>query len=126
MHAEVLIDTVGFLAAAIEPLQNPLSFPLESIASEIPEEYVLYQNYPNPFNPTTTIQFDLPEQSIVTLKIYDVLGREVATLLENIAFEDGTQDISFDGGGLSSGIYFYRVLINGGERQLVKKMMLLK
>jgi hypothetical protein len=126
MHAEVLIDSIGFLSPAIEPLQNPLSFPPESIAPEIPESYVLYQNYPNPFNPTTTIQFDLPEPSIVTLKIYDVLGREVATLLENIAFEDGTQDISFDGGGLSSGIYFYRVLINGGERQLVKKMMLLK
>jgi hypothetical protein len=126
MHAEVQIDSINFLSPAITPLQNPLSFPPGSIASEIPESYVLYQNYPNPFNPTTTIQFDLPEASVVSLKIYDVLGREVATLLDNVSFEDGTQDISFDGGGLASGIYFYRVLINGGEHQLVKKMMLLK
>ncbi len=126
MHGEVEIDTVNFLSPSIAPMQNPLSFPPGSIASEQPETYTLYQNYPNPFNPTTTIEFDLPEASLVTLKIYDLLGREVATLLDNVSFDQGNQDIAFDGSSLSSGVYFYRVIINGGQHQMIRKMMLMK
>ncbi|GEM_PF-1321582 len=123
---EVQIDTVPFLGPAIQPLENPLSFPPGSIADEEPKSYELYQNYPNPFNPSTTIEFDLPEPAVATLKIYDVLGREVATLFDNLQFDEGNHDVTFEAGGLSTGVYFYRIILNGGERQLMKKMLLLK
>jgi hypothetical protein len=122
----VQIDTVTFLAPAIAPLQNPITFAPGSLVEEIPSKYTLYQNYPNPFNPQTTIEFDLPEQSFVTLKVYDMLGREVATLAENQQFAEGNHDITFDASALSSGVYFYRVLINDGEHQFFKKMLLVK
>jgi len=77
--------------------------------AQTPRAFALYQNYPNPFNPTTTISFDLPEESFVTLKVYNVLGQEVATLLEHEQFDEGSQDVEFDAGRLSSGMYFYRI-----------------
>ncbi len=89
----------------------------------LPTEFQLSQNYPNPFNPTTTISYNLPQRTYVTLKVYNVLGQEVATLA------DGTQPIGqhqiiFDGSRLASGTYFY-VLQAGGNR-LIQKMMLMK
>ena len=74
-----------------------------------PKEFRLEQNYPNPFNPVTTIQFDLPLPSIVTLKIFNALGQEVATLADNELMEDGTQVLDFDAATLASGLYFYRI-----------------
>ena len=61
--------------------------------------YELRQNYPNPFNPITTIEFNLGQPSTVTLKVYDIIGREVATLFENEALDEGEQEIDFDVGG---------------------------
>jgi hypothetical protein len=100
----------------------------------MPEEYELHQNYPNPFNPTTTIQFDLPEPALVTLKIYNTLGQEVATLFDQEEMSDGIQEIDFTAAELASGVYFYRIvaeqLNSGGLTHQtfvsVKKMMLLK
>ena len=74
-----------------------------------PQEYALGQNYPNPFNPRTTIPFSLPEASTVTLKVYNILGAEVATVLTNADFEAGYFESPFDASQLASGVYMYRL-----------------
>jgi hypothetical protein len=89
----------------------------------LPESITLHQNYPNPFNASTRITFDLPKVGLVTLKVYDVLGREVTTLMDDVR-APGYHSVLFDGSNLSSGIYFYRLEIGGIHE--VKKMMLLK
>ncbi|MBK6913880.1 MAG: T9SS type A sorting domain-containing protein [Ignavibacteriales bacterium] len=71
-------------------------------------KYFLSDNYPNPFNPTTTISFSIPERSFVTLKVYDMLGREVAELV-NEELETGSFEKTFDANNLASGIYIYRI-----------------
>ncbi len=100
------------------------------VAPEIPEAFVLYQNYPNPFNPTTTIEFNLPEDAIVSLKVYNMIGQEVATLIDNEEMMYGAESVTFDASNLSSGIYFYRLVAKGIETgattQLMKKMVLMK
>jgi len=90
----------------------------------LPTVYKLYNNYPNPFNPSTTIKYDIPKSAFVKLVIYDILGKEVATLV-NEALQPGTYEITFDGSNLASGIYFYQLAINN-EQLAVKKMVLLK
>lgn len=89
----------------------------------LPEVYELSQNYPNPFNPTTTIKFQLPSSGVVTLKIYDILGREVTTLVDEFKTE-GTYEANFNALSLASGVYLYRINVN--DYVDVKKMMLLK
>ncbi len=89
----------------------------------------LFENYPNPFNPSTNIVFELPNSMFVTLKVYDVLGREVATLAENELYESGTHEIEFNASHLTSGLYFYRLSALGGDGTLfntLKRMTLLK
>ncbi len=88
-----------------------------------PNDFILHQNYPNPFNPSTIISFHLPVNGDVTLKIYDILGREVATLVNEFK-EAGRHDVTFDASGLASGIYFYR--IQAGSFNQTKKMILLR
>jgi hypothetical protein len=73
-----------------------------------PIKFELYQNYPNPFNPSTTIQFDIPKASFLTLKVYNVLGQEVATLV-NEKREAGSYEVKFNASTFSSGVYFYRL-----------------
>ncbi len=89
----------------------------------LPTEYQLSQNYPNPFNPSTTINFSIKEAGLVTLKVYDVLGREVATLV-NEELNSGSHNKSFNASGLSSGIYFYS--LKAGKFSETKKLLLLK
>jgi hypothetical protein len=89
----------------------------------LPKQFALEQNYPNPFNPTTLISYQLPVASTVSLKIYDVLGKEVATLV-NGRQEAGAYNIPFHATALSSGIYFYR--LQAGNFVATKKMMLVK
>ncbi len=79
------------------------------IEEDIPAKYMLQQNYPNPFNPYTTISFEVPEAAFVTLKVFNVLGQEVATILDHIAVDQGSQQVVFDGSTLSSGVYFYKL-----------------
>ncbi len=81
---------------------------IENTASEFPEAFRLEQNYPNPFNPTTAISYQLTARSFVSLKVYDVLAREVATLV-NEEKPPGTYEVTFDASGFSSGVYFYRL-----------------
>ena len=92
----------------------------------IPTQVELYQNYPNPFNPSTTIEFYLPEDGFATLKVYNILGQEVATILNREFFESGYQEIEFDASQLSSGVYFVRLETNGTSMPLMQKMLLLK
>ena len=88
-----------------------------------PTKYVLEQNYPNPFNPTTNIRFKIPESGFTTLKIYNLLGQEVAVIV-NESLVAGTYDFNFDGLDLSSGIYLYRLRVN--DFSASKKMILIK
>jgi hypothetical protein len=107
--------------------------------SEFPAEpgmYALEQNYPNPFNPTTTIRFSLEEPSVVSLKIFSMLGEEIQTLVGNEALDEGSWDYDFDASRLSSGIYIYQLTVqtqgdpeagtSPGSYREVRKMLLLK
>ena len=89
----------------------------------ISTEASLSQNYPNPFNPATTIEYTIPEGGFVSLKVYDILGREVITLV-NGKQEAGRHSVIFNGTGLTSGIYFY--ILKTENKLLTKKMSLLK
>ena len=99
-----------------------------------PEQFKLEQNYPNPFNPTTTIQFTMPADGFVTMKVYNILGQEVATLYNHEPMAEGVAQAHFNASNLASGVYFYRFVAetssNGNQvRQTftqVKKMMLVK
>lgn len=94
-------------------------------ANQIPNEMVLEQNYPNPFNPETQIKFSLSMPSIVSLKIYDVTGREVSVLVNELSFGAGNFTQTFNGNGLRSGIYFYSLIVNGITFS-TRKMILIK
>ena len=89
----------------------------------LPVSYKLYQNYPNPFNNSTVIKYSIPQEGIVTLKVYNLLGEEVAKLVNDIK-QTGNYETSFDATGLPSGIYFYR--LRTGDFIDTKKMILLK
>jgi hypothetical protein len=89
----------------------------------VPTAFVLHQNYPNPCNPSTTIKYELPRASYVTLTVYDVLGREVATLVNGIE-EPGYKSVQWDASGVASGIYFYR--LQAGDFVATKKLLLIR
>ncbi len=91
--------------------------------NEIPAEFKLSQNYPNPFNPATKIGFQLPKSGVVKLIIYDILGKEIQTIV-NRQFQPGTYEADFDGRNYSSGIYFYR--LESGSFTETKKMLMVK
>lgn len=98
-------------------------FTVSSESGDEPVRFELSQNYPNPFNPSTNIQFSLPEAGIAKLSVYNLLGQEVATLL-NERMTAGTHAVSFDAGNLASGVYIYR--LTSGSFIQTKKMMLIK
>jgi len=95
-----------------------------------PEQYSLSQNYPNPFNPTTTIQFSLSAPAEVTIKVFNVIGQEVATLVNHAQYGTGTNAVEFNATNMPSGVYFYRINVTDNANQPlfqeVKKMVLLK
>ena len=95
----------------------------EEVSIGIPDKYELSQNYPNPFNPVTNLEFGISNLGFVTLKIYDVLGRELLTLVNEIK-EPGYYKIKFNAGNLSSGVYFYRM--EAGDFVTVKKFVVMK
>lgn len=99
------------------------SIGIQQISSEVPGAYFLAQNYPNPFNPVTNIRFSIPKAGMVTIKIYDALGSEIAAPV-NQFLNAGTFNFDFDARSLTSGVYFYR--LNAGQFTDVKKMVLVK
>ena len=96
---------------------------INKISSNTPDDYKLFQNYPNPFNPSTKIKFDVPKASYVKLIVYDVLGREIKTLV-NEKLNAGRYEIDWNGSGYPSGVYFYRLVTD--EYVSVKKMILVE
>lgn len=96
---------------------------IQNINSEIPKEFRLFQNYPNPFNPITKIKFAIPKVSFVRLAVYDLLGREVESLV-NGQLTTGTYEVNWNAIKFSSGVYFYK--LTAGDFNLVKKMSLIK
>lgn len=110
-HADIIIGTLNLGFAVLPPETN------------IPEEFKLSQNYPNPFNPVTTIEYTIPKGSNVSLKIFDITGREVASLVDK--YQDaGTFIVNWNASGFSSGIYIYR--LTAGNYSDTKKMILNK
>ncbi|HUI29672.1 MAG TPA: T9SS type A sorting domain-containing protein [Candidatus Acidoferrales bacterium] len=112
--------------------RRPLSEMITSVneRTQLPASFALFQNYPNPFNPSTTIGYDLPSNSFVSLKIYDVLGREVETLV-NERQAAGSHSVTFNASNLPSGVYFYRLQVidpvrGTGSYTATKKLLLLK
>jgi len=119
------ISTNGSLniagAAASLVLIRGIITSVDGDQTTIPDKLTLHQNYPNPFNPSTVIAFDLPERETVSLKVYDMLGREITTLIDNEEFGAGSFMVEFNAGNLSSGHYFYTLVT---ETALVTKRML--
>src|SRR4030095_14617243 len=96
---------------------------IKPISNEIPTQFSLSQNYPNPFNPKTIINFQLPMFNYVSLKIYDVLGREAAILV-NEELKPGTYEVNWDASNYPSGVYYYK--LSAGDYSEAKKMILIK
>jgi len=91
--------------------------------TQLPKKFALYQNFPNPFNPATTIRYDLPKQATVTITIFDVIGRQVAKLV-NSEQPAGAYSVRWDATGFASGLYYYR--IEAGDFASVRKLVLMK
>jgi len=96
---------------------------INRIRENMPEKFELFPNYPNPFNPETTIKYSLSKYGFVTLKIYDILGAEIRTLVERYQ-QPGNYVYNFNGEGLSSGVYIYRLI--SGDFVSARKMTLVK
>ena len=103
---------------------------VEFISKNIPDEYILFQNYPNPFNPSTKIEFGLVEHSSVSLKLYDIMGQEVAVIIDNESFPAGMLRYNFIALNLPSGVYIYYLIAKSNVSNKTfsqpKKMILLK
>ena len=123
------IDTSSKISGDVtvyQPLLNLVeNYPtaVNENTSNIPENYRLFQNYPNPFNPSTTLQYQIPQSALVIIKVYDALGKEVKTLVNQYQ-NMGSHEVNFNSGNLSSGVYFYTM--QAGSFVETKKMILLK
>ncbi|UCH65511.1 MAG: T9SS type A sorting domain-containing protein, partial [Ignavibacterium sp.] len=120
-------DTLDVLASGFSSnilnlyISPPVS--VELLSDMSPTEYKLIQNYPNPFNPNTTIRFDIPEFTFITIKVFDILGSEIEILV-NEEKQTGTYQITWYAENLTSGIYFYR--LQAGSFVETKKLLLIK
>jgi hypothetical protein len=128
LQAGVFDNTIPFTlgpGGSISYEGGSLLFPVSVRSDEldVPAAFEVGRNYPNPFNPTTTITFGLPTASPVTVRVYNLIGREVATLFSG-RLGAGTHTVEFDAAGLSSGVYLYRV--EAGASVQTKSMVLLK
>lgn len=121
--ADVANNNTGWLYGWGIQVNNQVLTGVKNNTAEIPGSYKLEQNYPNPFNPSTNIKFSIPVKGIVKLKIFDVLGKEVAVLL-NKEMNAGNYNVDFNGAKLSSGVYFYKLETEAFTD--VKRMLLLK
>ena len=134
----ILTTDAGFVPTGQGPAESPRSSGAASkskfgkdlfgVTSDLPEEFALKANYPNPFNPTTTIAFDVPEATDVTLEVYDMMGRRVATLISgqlNAGRYEAVWNARSDAGSMvASGVYIYR--LRAGSFESTKQMVLMK
>jgi hypothetical protein len=119
----LISDSTVLLNSTEYTLTNPVITGNFTVSSEIPTEFKLYENFPNPFNPSTSIQYDIPENSFVKLVVYDITGKEVTTLV-NETMAAGKYEAVWNGKEFASGIYFCR--ITAGDFKSTKSMVLLK
>jgi C-terminal processing protease CtpA/Prc len=128
-HEEVWLTRDGVARGEDDVVKRALAWidslatDVDELAENLPQEFGLQQNYPNPFNPSTRIKYQLPIQSHVTLKVYNLLGQEVATLVDGVE-EPGYKSVRWDASGVASGVYFSR-LESGGSIE-TKKLLLLR
>ncbi len=123
MKSDDSTQSDGIYIDEMEIVTDQFVTSLASKNDAVPSSYSLLQNYPNPFNPVTIIQFTIPNTSHVTLKVYDLLGREVATLMNEIV-DAGMYSRQFNGTQLSSGVYYYRLM--SGSYTAMRKMLFIK
>ncbi|MDD5087233.1 MAG: S8 family serine peptidase [bacterium] len=116
-YSQILQNTMAWLGAPVSSVEEP------GVASGIPSGYALRANYPNPFNPTTTIAFDLPQSVRVTLRVFDIQGREAAVLVNDV-MSAGSHELTFDASGLASGVYLAH--LQAGDFSATQRMVLLK
>ncbi len=121
VHTVLLVDGPPIVINNLFGDPNPVS--VERIDNLLPSDYQLEQNYPNPFNPSTKIRYSIPEHSSVTLKVFNLLGEEIETLV-NTEQSAGVYEATFDASNLSSGIYFYTLQTDNFSSS--KKMILIK
>ena len=114
---------VGASGTILKTTNGGVSVGVQNVSSELPSGFSLGQNYPNPFNPVTNLKFGISELGYVSLKVYDILGKEIVTLV-NEKLSLGKYKVEFDGSGLTSGVYFYR--LTAGEFTETKRMLLVK
>ena len=126
VHAIVVADSNLYIGTEIGVWYRPLSDITsvhETFEEKFPRAFLLSQNYPEPFNPSTTIEYQIPINTFVSLEVYDALGRKVRTLV-NERQSAGTHSVTFSASNLSSGVYFYR--LSAGNFVQTKKLMLIK
>ena len=114
---------IGYSATAWSIYNGGFFVGVQNISTEIPSSYSLGQNYPNPFNPITNVKFSIVNSGDVKLIVYDIMGKEVQTLV-NERLQPGRTKHSFDGSTLNSGVYFYKLVTDGFTE--TKKMVLIK
>lgn len=114
----------GNFATAARLLKMNFTVGINQLSSEVPEDFSLSQNYPNPFNPTTKIRFEIQKTSEVKLVVYNSLGKEISTLV-NQNLNAGTYETDFDGADYNSGVYFYRLFVNGDKSFTETRKMIL-
>ncbi len=113
----------------LDGTRRPIDFAIEvnvgttGVEPEAPVSFSLHQNYPNPFNPTTRIEYAIPQTSHVSLKVFDMLGREVAPLVDEVQ-DLGFKSVEFNASGLASGVYFYR--LTAGSFVETRKLMVIR
>ena len=126
-YANVTLNVVnGYTIDSLDFVLDTVSLPIsiQNISTNVPENYYLRQNYPNPFNPETNIEFSIPINTKVSLRVFNILGQEVMKLLNNVYLTRGTYNVQFRTGNLPSGVYFYR--LETYEFVKTKKMLLIK
>ncbi len=117
-------DAITTFSAILPSNSDSMGTSTENPLNELPGKISLYQNYPNPFNPSTVISYQLPVNSEVSLKVFDMLGREVASLIDGKRMSAGMHSLTFDAGNLSSGMYIYR--LQAGNQVFTRKLTLIK
>jgi hypothetical protein len=106
------------------PVSNFMLRLIPASRKDVPKEYALAQNYPNPFNPKTVIRYQLPVQTRVTLRVYNVIGEIISTLVGDDVQEPGYKEVEWDATSQPSGVYFYKLAAGNFVR--VKKLLLLR